>query len=274
MPNDLSALRAYFAKLNLEPEIGGLYIVLCLYGPQTISGLMHHSGVERTRIYRLRKAIENSGLFEIIVDNKREIFKAAPIDNLQLLLTKKEEHLQQLQSEFEEIGKEFGDSHKNVPLTHVQFHRGIDGLKQLFWNQTRAKTETLAILHHNMQNRTGSIFFNRWVRKCNEGQLHFRGVISDTFQADQESWYKTRSNERLQHWEQRTVPAAVLSITHSTIIHDDRVMFYNWNDSEDFGIEIYNTEIARAQRHLFEFLWQQGTPAKDVDAPKNPTIYL
>lgn len=268
MASDLEIIKSYFAKLDLEPEIGSMYMALCLYGPQTITSLAKHSGVERTRIYRLRQTMEQSGLFKITADNKREIYTAAPISNLQILLSKKEEELQHLEVELCEIDQLLQNTKLQTQLTHVQFYRGMENIKQLFWNQTRADGELLCVLNTNMQQHVGSAFFNRWVRKCNERQIHGRGIVSSSFQTDQQEWYKKRGNERIAHWEQRSVPESIFPITHSTVTHDDRVIYYNLAGPEAYGIEIYNSEIARSHQLLFELLWQQGTPAKDVDVPK------
>lgn len=266
MITDLETIKSYFAKLKLEPEIGSLYLALCLHGPQTITGLAQHSGIERTRIYRLKEPMEQCGLFKLSVDNKRKIYRAAPISNLQVLLSKREEELQKLEIELGQVDQML-HAQLQTPLTHIQFYRGKESLKQLFWNQTRADGEVYCILNENMQYYVGSVFFSRWVRKCNERNIHFRGIIGESFQNDQKRWYDKHHNERLQHWQQRSVPSSIFKINHSTVTHDDRVIYYNLAGPEVYGIEIYNTEIARSQQGFFEILWEQGAPAKDVDVP-------
>src|SRR3569833_1103000 len=99
MLTDKTALKAYLLKLGLLPEIADIYLALLAYGPQTISQLARHSGIERTRIYRLLEELKRSCLVEIETRYKRSIFKAAPISNLQMILTEKEHHLQRLKPE-------------------------------------------------------------------------------------------------------------------------------------------------------------------------------
>lgn len=111
-----------------------------------------------------------------------------------------------------------------------------------------------------MQNRTNSTFFERWVRVCNENQIKNRGLIGDHFIETQENWYAKKDNERLEHWEARYVPPEVFAITHSTIIYNDVVAYYNWREGNLFGIEVYNQEIADAQAQFFEMLWRQSRP--------------
>lgn len=268
MITDLTSVKNYFAKLGLEPEVAELYLALHAYGPQTISELARNSGVERTRIYRLIDAIQETNLIEIETHYKRSIFKAASISNLQILLSKKEEELRNLQEELESINRSLTPNSISSPTTRVHFYRGMDGLKQMFWNQTKSEGENLSILFENMQGRTKSAFFERWVRKCNERQMKFRGIIGDNFIASQQNWYADRQNERLEHWDSRYIPASIFQITHSMIIHGEVVAYYNWRDGEIFGIELYNQEIADAQRKFFEMLWALSSPVDDLVGPK------
>jgi DNA-binding MarR family transcriptional regulator len=273
VPKDTEAIRKYFAKLDLEPEIADLYLILHAYGPQTISALARNAGIERTRIYRLLDKLTNTNLVETETQYKRIILHAAPIMNLQILLSEREQKLRGLQAELVELQRQLEAPERKTHSTRVQFYRGAEGNKQMFWNQTKAKSQTLAILYETMQTRTSLAFFERWVRKCNEEGQSYRGLISDHFLTDLQNWYGKHSNERLEHWDSRYLSPDVFPITHSTVVYDDVVAYYNWRGGETFGVEIYNHEIADMQRHVFEMLWTQGVPVTNDLAwdPKTQT---
>jgi len=264
MPTSTEAIRTYLAKLGLDPEIADMYLALHAHGPQSISSLSRNSGVERTRIYRLLDAMKDAGIIEIDVHDKRSIVRAAHIGNLQTLLSRREQELRTLQDELREIERGFSHTSISSELTKVHFYQGEAGNKQMFWNQTRATTEGLCILYENMQGRTNSAYFERWVRKCNERNLHFRGIIGQHFIETQQQWYAAHSNERLEHWESRYIDPQIFPVTHSVITYDDVVAYYNWKDGEIFGIEVINQEIADAQRNIFEMLWKQAVPVDDL----------
>lgn len=261
MPNETTAIRNYFAKLGLEPEIADLYLTLHAYGAQHISALSRNSGIERTRVYRLIDTLTAHNLIETETHYKRTILRAAPILNLQILLSQREQELRTLQSELEHLHHSLNKDHMiESPLTRVQFYHGTEGIKQMFWNQTKGKSESLSILHETMQTRSSLAFFERWVRKCNEQGLQFRGLISDHFLQDLQKWYSKNQNERLENWESRYVPPSVFPITHSTVTYDNVIAYYNWKDGDLFGIEVYNQEIADTHRRIFEMLWELGQP--------------
>lgn len=264
MSTDTQAIRSYFFKLGLSLEIADVYLALCAYGEQSLSELSRRSGVERTRLYRLMDELEVSNLVEIETRYKRKVVRAAPISNLQILLSKKEQELHELYLGLGDLQNKIKENTARSEATKVQAYRGIEGLKQMFWNQTHGKTENLSILYQNMQVQTKLTFFERWVRVMNERQIKARTVMSSNFMKTQQEWYDTHANERLADWHGRYVPDEVFPITHSTVIYDDITSYYNWKDGELFGVEIYNQEIADAQRHFFEMLWLQGLALDDL----------
>lgn len=259
MLEDTEVLRAYFLKLGLEAEIADVYLALHAYGPQSISEAARRTAIDRTRLYRLIDTLTANNLIEVETHYKRKILKAAPISNLQILLSKKEDELRDLQQGLAAVQQTIAHQ-KHTPATQVQFYKGIEGFKQMIWNETRANTELLVILYENMQHITNAAFFERWVHEFNRRSLSCRGLIGDHFIETQKSWYDRQDNERMARWESRRVPSDVFDITHSTIIYNDVVAYYNWRDGNIFGIEIHNPEIAEAQRSFFELLWAKSKP--------------
>ncbi|HKU18278.1 MAG TPA: helix-turn-helix domain-containing protein [Candidatus Saccharimonadales bacterium] len=263
MLTDTVAIRSYFAKLGLESEIADMYLALHAHGPQTISELSRNSKVERTRIYRLLDRLLESNLIEVETHYKRGIIKPAPIANLHILISKREQELKHLQDELELIQQVLARNSLSSPATRVQFYQGPEGYKQMLWNETKAKTEVVSILYENIQVRTKGKFLERWMAASNKNGVHYRAVVSKRFLQTDKEWYAHHDNERLKHWQWRYLPDSVMPITHSIDVYDDVVAFYNWKDGEIFGIEIYNKEIASAQRYFFAMLWDK---AEQVEA--------
>lgn len=263
--------RKYFKKLGLETEIADIYIALHSGGEQSISELSRTAKVERTRIYRLMEQMKKSGLIEVTTESKRDILRAAPVENIEILISKKEQELRGLQSDFTLVQQLLNANTLSAHGTKVQFYEGVDGLKQMYWNETKSTSETLVIMNENAQMRVKSAFFERWVRAKNENGQPSRGIINDSFIESQKKWYGKRSNERVEKWEARYVPDGVFPIEHWVIVYDNVVGYHDWKNGEIFGIEIHNQAIADTQRRFFEMLWQQATPVDDLTGEKNPT---
>ena len=260
-------IRQYFIALGLNNDIADIYATLHQYGAQTLSELARKSGVERTKIYRILDELKATGLVEVETQYKREILRAAPIDNIEVYLSNKEQQLRSARASFETIEKLLLNNDSSTSGTRVQFYRGIDGLKQLYWNQTKAKTEVLAIMNENMQLHTKSAFFERWVHKMNENNITTRGIINDQFVTSQQKWYSKRNNERLKDWESRYISEELFPINHQMIMYNDVVAYQDWHGGEVFGIEIHNQMIADTQRRFFEMLWKQSLSVDDLADP-------
>jgi hypothetical protein len=67
---------------------------------------------------------------------------------------------------------------------------------------------------------------------------------------------------KLDAWESRLLDETVFPLTHSSVIYGDVLCFFNWKNGQIFGVEIYNKEIADAQRLLFNLLWEKSTPSQ------------
>jgi hypothetical protein len=213
-------------------------------------------------------------LYETEIQYKRSIINPAPIENLQILIARREQELRDLREEFGDVEKILQSKKAmDSPTTRVQFYKGDSGLKQMFWNQTRAQTEMISILYESIQAHTRSVFFERWVRKCNERNMHSRSIVSDHFLQSLEAWYASHQNERLKDWRGRYIPSDLFQVTHSTTVYNDVVGYFNWKEGEIFGIEIYNQELADAQRQFFEILWAQGTDLTKEQAEPYPTQF-
>lgn len=267
MSEEADAIRNYLADLGLDLDIAEIYLALRTCGAQSLLQLSRNSQIERRRIYRLLDKLEGSGLIEIEETHKRKLYKAAPIANIQIMLSKKEQELRGLQERLRLLDMMLAENPDTSPDTRVQFYKGGDGIKQMMWNETRGTTENLAILYENMQGRTNNSFFNRWVEKCNDRKINFRGIIGPHFIKTQQQWYQKHQNDRLVMWQARYLPPEILKIEHSTVVYNDVIAYYNWVDGEVFGIELYNRQIADHQREMFEILWEKAQAVDDLKDP-------
>lgn len=263
MLTDVSAIRAYFAKLGLEPEIADLYLALHAHGPQTISELSRSSKVERTRIYRLIDKLLASNLIEVESHYKRGIIKAAPIANLRILINEKEQELKSLQDELELIQQVLARNSLSSPTTRVQFYQGREGIRQMLWNELNTKSEILGYNYRILEEGTGKKFMERWTEEFEKRGLRCRLITGDLFA---ESWdegqqhFGEGTGQRIRGIVYHCIAAEDFRLTHSCDVYDNITAYYHWKDNEVFGIEIYNQAIADAQRQFFEMIWVKSRP--------------
>jgi DNA-binding MarR family transcriptional regulator len=269
MSKNATAIRSYFEKLGFDSKIADIYVALQEHGPQSISELSRSSGVDRIQIYRMLDDLKASSLVKVETRYKRSIIHAEPANNIQLLISRKEQELAGIKDGYTDFITQLSAQSMQSKATKVQFYEGMDGLRQMLWDQTRYTGENLSILYDNSQHKTGKNFFERWVQSCNEQDIQFRGIIGDNFIKTQKDWYSEHSNERLKNWESRYAPEDVFPISYSIITYADKVLHFNWNDERIFGIEIENPDIARVQRQFFNMLWGQLSSVNDLVGPSS-----
>ncbi|HSX29118.1 MAG TPA: helix-turn-helix domain-containing protein [Candidatus Saccharimonadales bacterium] len=261
MLTDTIAIRTYFGKLGLDIEIADIYLALHAQGPQTISQLSRSSGVERTRIYRLIDQLMASNLIEVESHYKRGVIKAAPITNLHILINEKEHELKNLQDELGLIEQVLARNSLSSPAARVQFYRGPEGIRQILWNQLRARTPIIGQGYRILDEPTGRAFMERWAAAFEEKQLHTKLLINDEFVT---SWFenkpKVKVSRRIDGIEYNLIASTTLHITHSCAVYDNVVASIHWKDGELFGIETYSQELADTQRTFYAMLWPQSKP--------------
>ncbi|HJQ08576.1 MAG TPA: helix-turn-helix domain-containing protein [Candidatus Saccharimonadales bacterium] len=272
MSKAVTHLYLYFAKLGLSAETADIYMALREYGPQSLLQLSRNANVERTRLYRLLDGLLTSQLIEIEEHYKRRTYKAAPIANLQILFARRQQEISDLQEELQLLQAKLDRSTQDPTLTHVQFYRGEEGIKQMLWNETRGSGENLSILFGNMQTYVRASFFSRWAERCNERDIIFRSIVGDHFLQMQRAWYQKHDNVRLTNWQGRYVSEKIFLITQSMVIYDNVVAHYGWKDGEVFGSETYNNEVANTQRQFFEMLWKLGKPLPNHGLKTDDTL--
>lgn len=262
MLTDVTAVRAYFVKLGFETEIADIYLALHTHGPQTISELSRNAKVERTRIYRLIDKLMESNLIEVESHYKRGVLKPAPITNLHILIAQKEQELKSLQGELELIEQVLARNSLSSPATRVQFYHGPEGVRQMQWNLFRAKKDILSIMHRPMQDITGEAFFKRWADRWNQGEWSCRLLLNNHFLKTSNKWHKQNPGNAVKDHSPRVIDPSTFHIQFAMDVYDDVVAYYNWLNGDIFGIEIYNNDIASAQRIFFEMLWAKSLPEK------------
>ncbi len=259
MLTDVRAIQTYFGKLGLEKAIADLYLALHTHGPQSISELSRNAKVERTRIYRLIDTLMASNLIEVENHHKRAIIKAAPIANLHILISEKEQELHSLQDELDLIQQMLARNSLSSPATRVQSYHGREGIRQMLWNELNAKNTLIGYHYQILDAGTGNAFMQRWTEEFEKRQLQRQIMFDDTYV---KSWQSRNPlGKRIKGIAYHHLDArAFFPVTHSCDVYDNVVAYFNWQEGEIFGLEIYNQQIADAQRHLLEGLWAKSKP--------------
>ena len=248
-------LKTFLIKLGLDNQESDIFASLCRLGPATVFQLAKESKINRTTLYRRIEEIQQKGLLETIVEEKRLLVKTVDFAQLENLVLQKADEAEFLQKNIPIIKSLLNSEYGMVqPGTKVLFYKGQEGIRQMVWHTLRAKSEIVGFTFRDLTEAVGLKFASRWHEEFLLRGLRMRDIIGDEYLNNQ----KTAFAYSQEVFQSRYLPSSILSIDHQTDIYDDVVAFYNWHEGEVFGVEIQNDKVASMQRQIFEILWGMG----------------
>ena len=243
----------YVAKLGFDDEATRLYGALVAKGPLTILEASRATGIERTALYRQIETLAQKGLIEEVMEHKSRRIRAAEPEQIKLLVEQEKRRVGELERSFGEFEKEISQL-PDLKSTQVRYYRGTSGIKQIMWNETKAKNELLGYTYRNMEEIAGVKFFKTWVTEIEKNKIVVRDLRSDEFLASMERPEFERIHIDKSAW--RYLPDSVMKLSHNLDIYNNVVAIYYWENNDVFGVEIENEKMAETQRSIWNTLWK------------------
>ena len=245
-------IEEYLTKLGFDEGASRLYEVLVAKGPLTILEASRATGIERTALYRQIETLTERGLIEEVLEHKSKRIRATNTEQIQLMLEQEKKRVEELEASFGVFEKEVTQL-PEIKSTQVRYYRGIAGIKQIMWNETKAKGELLGYTYRNMEEIAGVAFFKQWVAQIEKNGIISRDLRSDEFIASTKRPGYERIHIDQSMW--RYLPDSVMKLSHNLDIYNNVVAIYYWEENDVMGIEIENEKMAETQRSIWRTLW-------------------
>lgn len=247
----------FVQKLGFSSEEARVYATLSRYGELSLLELSRKTGIERTYLYRLVPVLVGRGLLTEVVRQKSRAVAAATPEQIELMVREqvnKSEELAMGYGEFEKLVSKT----PTIPKTAVRYYRGAAGIKQILWNELKAKGEVLSYSYRNLEEPVGIPFFKKWVAELERRKIVSRDIRGDTFLKSLKE--PTHEHVHIGGSEWRYLPDSKLSLTHNMDIYNNTVAIYYWQNEELVGIEIENEDVAKTQRGIWKNMWEVAKP--------------
>jgi len=247
-------LEQHLALLGLDETEIKIYLNLLASGPQTPLELSRKSGVNRSKIYRYLERLKNKKLVEDVDSGWGLKIQAAGSKNLELMVLERESELDEqkkiLPAVLTEL-KAFGP--KISEQFQIKSYHGLEGLKQMMWNQLSGKGEILQFAFETRNEVVGRSF----AEKVRQEQV-LRGIRLYEIEnaSDQGSFWYTKVREFPEFYESRHISPKVLFIQQNLAIFNNTVSITNWAGENKAGLEIVNLAFAKMQREIFWQFWE------------------
>ena len=229
------------SRLGLSLDQAKVYVCLLEGGSMSHLQIARLTGVNRTKVYRIVDDLESSSLASIETSDAGKTVIAASPKNLEVKLTTEESKLNKI----------FNKKDDELKFT-VNTYEGVSGLKQMLWNELKAKGEILIFGCGTIEDLVGS---RNWAEKHRAKTVDAKYKIREINNKGKKPIGFTKNSDFYSNFERRFIATTKLNIEQQIAIYNDTVSVYHWRDDQKVGSETINKAYADTMRQMFESYW-------------------
>jgi sugar-specific transcriptional regulator TrmB len=255
MMDNKNGILLSLSRLGLSLDQAKVYVCLLEGGSMSHLQIARLTGVNRTKVYRIVDDLESSSLASIETSDAGKTVIAASPKNLEVKLTTEESKLNNkkavLAQTLPKLNKIFNKKDDELKFT-VNTYEGVSGLKQMLWNELKAKGELLGFGSGTIEDLTGS---KNWSEKHRAKTVDANYKIREINNRGKKPINFTENTDFHANFERRYIDENILNIEQQIIIYNDTVSVYHWRDQQKVGFETINKAYADTMRQMFESYW-------------------
>ncbi len=247
-------LVSYFKQLGLGSEQALVYLFLLSTGPQTVLAVSRGLKTGRTKLYPLLENLADKQLITVHERHYGTSYEAQPPEVLEFLVSEHERKASAMRATLPSAVHALQAMQQASPATsRIAEYKGVDGLKQMNWNLTKAKNEYRVFELAGLDKHLGKHFAEKMRDRARDHKLTSYDLTNNA-NRHKEPGIESK-NDKVRYISQKT-----FEIKFETYIYDNCVALLNYDSNDIFGVEIYNADLASQQKQIFDLLWSQAKP--------------
>lgn len=247
---------AYLKRLGLNDEQAQVYLYLLSHGPSSVLAVSRGINSGRTKLYPL---LEDLTQKQLIITHERHYgtsYEAQPPQAIEFLVSERERATQGLRSNLPAALNILSTLQTHSPTTsRIVEYKGVDGLKQMNFNLTKAEGEYRAFELAGLDKHLGTHFANKMRERYVESGLKSFDLTNNPNRADE-------AGADLLNAKVAYIDPKIFTIEFETVVYNNCVALLSFDQDDLFGVEIYNEKLAHQQRQLFDAIWAIAKPLK------------
>ena len=260
----IDSVTPFLNELGLTNDQVNAYLYLLHLGKSSVMNLSSAMGSGRTRLYPILESLVDLQIVKVDQQHYGTTYEALNPASLDFLVTKKETEAHRLRNETDNITEKLTSlSGTTNGVSKVIEYRGIDGLKQINFNQTKAQDYVYVyeLAHLDEHETMPQSFVDRMRRMTYENNITTYDLSNN------KDWEFVRmpTNPKGLFQKASYIPKEIFEIKVETYVYNDVIAYLGYDKDEPFGIEIYNKELVEQQKQIFKILWSMGTEVKNCD---------
>lgn len=259
----MDQLQNLLAKFDLDEKEIAVYLLLLKKKSLSATAISKATSIPKTTVYRALEKLREHKLVTEIIDEYRKLYEAESPENLKYKVKEYEEKTKILADSFPLILESLGEiTNSDVSKSKIKYYSGLEGLKQVTWNSSKAKGMLRIFEIQNMSKFLNYDF-------CELARQEFVNNKVTTHELTNEAKFPgwTNVTELVKnYWEIRYIDPKKLKMEFEMLVYNDVFVMYNHEgDKEIFCAEIYNERLARMQKQVFDFIWLKGKKVRILD---------
>lgn len=248
------AIIRHLQRFGLDSESTQVYLLLTQKGPQTVLNLSRETGIKRTQVYRLLEELQAKQLVSADHLTYGSLYQAMPLEQLEAVIIDKSLEVQKMRSSLSDLGALMADfAGKPADNARVLHYSGVEGLKQVSWNLTKAQDhyKVFEVSH------LSDYLDKRFAMRCRERFVE-RGLTSYDLTNDTKvlaSGIEPFNPDRTHY---ASISKDVLDIQFEVYIYNDVVTLLDYSGEQVFCMEIYHRLLNKLAEQLFDVAWSQA----------------
>lgn len=239
-----------FVGLGLTEKETRVYLALLGMGSAGLSDISEKSGLNRTSLYPLLRALLQKKFLTISVKGKRKLYTAEPPNSIKALLKDK-------LSLFEDsLPTLLTMAHASPVKPVITFREGFEGVKEAFRDSLKCRDKVVlifsspdALTRHKHQALKAF-----WEKEYIPKRTKLGRSVNIIFPDGEVARTYQKMNEK-QSRVSRFIPLSHYPFECEIQIYDDTVAFISFCDREEFALQVKSGPIARTMRYIWQIVW-------------------
>ncbi len=263
MSEQADTLLPLIKPFGLSTDESKVYLYVLAHGFSSALVLSRQLSIARTKVYRLIDKLKTKGLIEQKLDDRGMRFGAADPAIFQEMTQAQEKISQAMRQHVPELTQHLRAlAHSRSLDSKVLYYEGIEGLKQVSYNITKAKEVLRVFEVSRMSHFLPPEFAEDIRRKLVEQKI----TTLDLTNHPKLPGYTDVAQMIAQYSRYRYIDPEKLAIEFEVLIYNDVYATYTYQNDTIFAVEIYDPALAAMQKQLFDFVWQHAQPMRFTDA--------
>lgn len=248
-------LRKHLSSLGFDAQERSVLVRILEQGPSTPLALSRALKLNRTTLYRVLERLRERGVVAEVHDVEGKRYSVASPEQFNRLWREEQLAAEARASSYSFLQGVMQDmvAGSTVGFSVKEYH-GVEGIKQMLWNELAAEKEVLVFGYQTMNEFVGKPFAEKQREEVMERGIRYREILNFSDKAKETERYTAFPQWHRYHVS-RYIPDTLLTIRQGIQTYNQTVSIFSWKDEHYVGVELVNGAFSLFMRQAFEHYW-------------------